>query len=75
MAAGGIALPLVRIEASAKCAKGVGLIDVAAYLEQRLEAAREECSQLCGWPETTTAQQPVRSLRRWIGLLRGHRSH
>jgi len=33
MAAGGIALPLVRIEASAKCAKGVGLIDVAAYLD------------------------------------------
>ena len=47
VSAGEIALPLVRIEASAKCAKGVGLIDLAAYLDRRMEAARKECRQLC----------------------------
>lgn len=44
---GEVALPLVRIEASAKCAKGVGLMDLAAYLDQGMEAARKECRQLC----------------------------
>ncbi|WP_412760123.1 pyocin activator PrtN family protein [Methylobacterium guangdongense] len=48
VSAGEIALPLVRIEASAKCAKGVGLIDLAVYLNQRMEAARKECRQLSG---------------------------
>ena len=45
---GEIALPLVRIEASQKCAKGVGLLDLATYLDRQMEAARKECSQLCG---------------------------
>ena len=44
---GEIALPLVRIEASQKCAKGVGLMDLAAYLDLKMEAARKECRQLC----------------------------
>jgi hypothetical protein len=39
---GEIALPLVRIEASSKCAKGVGLMDLAAYLDRQMEAARKE---------------------------------
>lgn len=40
--AGEIALPVVRIEASQKCAKGVHLADLAAYLdERRLAAVRE----------------------------------
>ncbi|WP_370693947.1 pyocin activator PrtN family protein [Methylobacterium sp. NEAU K] len=48
ISAGEIALPLVRIEASAKCAKGVGLMDLAGYLDRQIEAARKECRQLCG---------------------------
>ncbi|MER9757430.1 pyocin activator PrtN family protein [Mesorhizobium sp. M0166] len=39
---GEIALPLVRIEDSQKCAKGVHLADLAKYLEFRAEAARKE---------------------------------
>ncbi|MGE8131599.1 pyocin activator PrtN family protein [Methylobacterium sp. NPDC080182] len=50
VSAGEIALPLVRIEASQKCAKGVGLVDLAAYLDRHIEAARKECEQLCGPP-------------------------
>ena len=45
---GEIALPLVRIEASQKSAKGVGLMDLATYLDQRMEAARRESRQLTG---------------------------
>lgn len=40
--AGEIAIPLVRIEASQKCAKGVHLNDLAKYLDARVEAARKE---------------------------------
>ena len=47
---GEIALPLVRIETSKKCAKGGGLVDLAAYLDRHIEAARKECDQLCGPP-------------------------
>jgi hypothetical protein len=47
---GEIALPLVRIEASQKSAKGVGLMDLAEYLDRKMEAARKECTQLCGPP-------------------------
>lgn len=47
---GEIALPLVRIETSKKCAKGVGLVDLATYLDRHIEAARKECDQLCGPP-------------------------
>ena len=39
---GEIAIPLVRIEASQKCAKGVHLTDLAKYLDARVEAARKE---------------------------------
>lgn len=48
VSAGEIVLPLVRIEASQKSAKGVGLMDLAAYLDRQMEAARKECRQLCG---------------------------
>jgi hypothetical protein len=44
--AGEIALPLVRMEGSQKCAKGVHLTDLANYLDQQAEAARKECEQL-----------------------------
>jgi hypothetical protein len=48
ISAGDIPLPLVRMEDSAKCAKGVALIDLAAYIDRRVEAARKECRQLAG---------------------------
>ncbi len=43
---GDLAIPLVRMEASQKCAKGVHLNDLAQYLDRRVEAARKECQQL-----------------------------
>ncbi|WP_311276120.1 pyocin activator PrtN family protein [Methylobacterium sp. WCS2018Hpa-22] len=46
--AGEIAIPLVRIEESQKCAKGVHVADLAAYIDKRVEAARKECRQLNG---------------------------
>lgn len=44
---GEIALPLVRVEASQKSAKGVHVSDLAQWLDDRAEAARKECRQLC----------------------------
>ncbi len=41
-----IALPLVRIEASQKSAKGVHLQDLADYLDERRAAAKKEMLQL-----------------------------
>lgn len=41
-----IVIPVVRIEASQKCAKGVHLTDLAAYLDARVAAARKECAAL-----------------------------
>jgi hypothetical protein len=46
ISAGEIALPLVRIEDSQKCAKGVHLIDLAQYLDLRTQAARKEMRSL-----------------------------
>jgi len=43
---GAIAIPLVRIEASQKCAKGIALVDFAKYLDARVEAARKEVNAL-----------------------------
>ena len=36
ISAGEIAIPLVRMEASQKCAKGVHLLDLAKYLDARV---------------------------------------
>lgn len=47
---GDIAIPLVRIESSQKCAKGVHLQDLAVYLDARAEAARKEMAALIGLP-------------------------
>jgi hypothetical protein len=44
--AGDISIPLVRMEASQKCAKGVHLQDLADYLDARREAALRECRAL-----------------------------
>jgi hypothetical protein len=49
ISAGEIAIPLVRIEASQKCAKGVHLTDLASYLDARVEAARREMTALTTW--------------------------
>lgn len=46
--AGELALPLTRMDGGPKCAKGVALMDLAAYLDRQMEAARKECQQLCG---------------------------
>lgn len=43
---GEIRLPVVRMEASQKAAKGVHLNDLAAYLDERREAAIKEVQQL-----------------------------
>ncbi|QND53483.1 Pyocin activator protein PrtN [Phyllobacterium sp. 628] len=45
---GGIDLPVVRIEGSAKAAKGVHLTDLADWIDKRREAAKKECDQLQG---------------------------
>ncbi len=48
ISAGELRLPLVRIDdSSQKAAKGVHLVDLAAYIDERAEAARRECKQLC----------------------------
>jgi hypothetical protein len=43
---GEIRIPLVRMETSQKCAKGVHLQDLADYLDMRRAAAIKECQQL-----------------------------
>ena len=43
---GDIALPVLRVEASQKCYKGVHIQDLADYLDGRREAARKELRQL-----------------------------
>lgn len=45
---GTLPLPLVRIEDSQKSAKGVAILDLASYLDQRIEAGKREFSQLYG---------------------------
>jgi hypothetical protein len=47
---GDIAIPLVRIENSQKCAKGVHINDLAQYLDARTEAARREMRALTEAP-------------------------
>jgi hypothetical protein len=44
--AGEIVLPVVCMEGSQKTAKGVPLVDFAAYLDKQIAAARKECEQL-----------------------------
>lgn len=44
--AGEIKIPMIRMEASQKCAKGIHLQDLADYLDELREAALKECRQL-----------------------------
>jgi hypothetical protein len=47
--AGDIAIPMIRMEASPKTAKGVHINDLAEYVDrQQAYAARKECRQLAG---------------------------
>jgi hypothetical protein len=46
LSSGDIALPLMRIETSQKCAKGVHLQDLANYLDKRRQVAQNE---MIGW--------------------------
>lgn len=45
---GQIDLPVVRIETSAKAAKGIHIADLARWIDERHAAARKECDQLQG---------------------------
>lgn len=44
--AGEIRLPIIRMDASQKAAKGVHVADLAKYLDDLRAAARKECEQL-----------------------------
>lgn len=44
--AGQIQLPITRLEASQKSARGIHIADLALYLDRQREAARLECAQL-----------------------------
>jgi len=46
VSAGEINIPLIRMEGSQKCAKGVHLQDLADYLDARRAAAKKEADQL-----------------------------
>jgi len=48
VSAGEIDLPLVRAERSQKAAKGVHLVDLAAYLDKRREIAKYELDAFRG---------------------------
>src|SRR6476661_5421099 len=48
---GDLALPIVRIETSQKAQRGIHLVDLAAYIDKRRDAAVKECCQLTGRPE------------------------
>ncbi len=43
---GEIDIPVVRMEASQKSAKGIALSDLATFLDERIEAARKENRQM-----------------------------
>jgi hypothetical protein len=46
--AGDIVIPMIRMEASQKTAKGVHITDLADYIDRQADAARKECRQLAG---------------------------
>lgn len=48
ISAGQIRLPLIRMERSQKCAKGVHIQDLANYIDEQMHAAREEVERMRG---------------------------
>lgn len=55
--AGDIDIPLVRIEGSSKCARGVPLMDLAAYIDARSTEARELNDKIHGRKVMTFGRQ------------------
>lgn len=53
--AGDLNIPLIRMEPSQKCAKGIHINDLAQYLDERRAAAQKEARQLCGHTYTQRA--------------------
>lgn len=43
---GDISIPVVRIEGSQKAARGVQINDLADYIDEQADAARQECKQI-----------------------------
>lgn len=62
---GEIKLPLVRTDPSSqKSSKGIGLQDLAEYLDSRQHAARKELEQILPkWSAQSAATSKLRSLR------------
>ncbi|RQQ54277.1 pyocin activator PrtN family protein [Burkholderia stagnalis] len=48
ISSGDIALPVIRMERSQKCAKGVHISDLASFIDKQRAAAIKECNQLYG---------------------------
>jgi hypothetical protein len=48
--AGDIKLPLVRMERSQKCAKGIALTDLAKHIDMEIEAGHLEYEKMHGRP-------------------------
>jgi hypothetical protein len=46
VAAGDIPIPIIRMEASQKAAKGVHVQDLADYIDRQRAAAEKECRQI-----------------------------
>jgi hypothetical protein len=55
-ATGEIPLPVVRMEASQKAAKGIHLVDLAGYLDMRRAAAIKEARQIASATSGATSQ-------------------
>jgi hypothetical protein len=47
---GDVKLPMVRMEKSQKCAKGIPIEDLARYLDDRIAEARRDFEKLHGKP-------------------------
>lgn len=54
--AGDIDIPLVRIEGSSKCARGVPLLDLASYIDARADEARATNDKIHGRGMTKSRQ-------------------
>ncbi|WP_371136102.1 pyocin activator PrtN family protein, partial [Devosia sp.] len=60
LSSGDIALPLMRIERSQECAKGIHLQDLADYLDTRGQPAQKEFAQMSGWKVQVQRRRGVR---------------
>lgn len=48
VSAGKLNIPMIRMDSSQKCAKGIHINDLAQYLDDRQAAAQKEARQLAG---------------------------